>query len=580
MIRSLTAMAITGVLALGVVRGAAAEGDKPIGPDKRIIEWGWDQPDTAYLRAHMAEMEKTPFDGVILGARAWTRDGPVYFSHENWSKRRFTEEELRPAIEDLRATKFARLSDNFLRINVTPGDVDWFDGEFDAVIENTRLAAKVAAAGRLRGFMFDVEMYQSPVFTYRGQKYSAERSFEEYAAQVRARGREFMRAIESEMAAPVVMMTFGPSLLHQAPQDRMRDVGYGLLPAFVDGMLEAAGPQTLIVDGYEGAYPFRDAAQFAAARQAFTTAGTRFSAVPDLYRKHMRLAFGLYMDQGWNSVGWFVDEPQKNRLSPIELEYALHRALATTDKYVWVYSEQPNWWTGERLPPGYAEAVRAARRPHDPDWRTSRAIPGGATQVVTAASQPGHDDQATFGMLWSQYDKIMDLPKAWLFRLDPERVGEKEGWFAPDADEPPSPAAAGAAYSAAVAPAAKAGSAPREGRSEWKPIEIGKFWEEQGYPEYDGVGWYRVRIQVPGTANGRDLLLAFGAADETAKVWVNGQLAGEFGLLGFTWHERFEIDVTPYVRPGEENVVVVRVEDSIGMGGLWKSVLLIAPKGR
>lgn len=541
-------LVVAAIMVLGLAAGSClAARDLP--PEKKMIEWGWDQPDTAYLRAHIAEMERTPFDGVILGARAWTKDGPVYFSHENWGRRRFTQAELQSAMEDLRATRFRRFTDSFLRMTVTPGDVDWFDPEFDNVVENARLLAKVAAAGRLRGFMFDVEMYQAPVFTYRGQKHAADKSFAEYAAQVRARGRQFMRAIESEMAAPVVMMTFGPSLLHQTPQDRLQDMGYGLLPAFVDGMLDAAGPQTLIVDGYEGAYPFRDTAQFDAARQAFATTAAKFSAVPDLYRKHMRLAFGLYMDQGWNSVGWFVDEPEKNRLSPIEFEYALHRALAATDRYVWVYSEQPNWWTGERLPPGYAEAVRNARTPHDPTWRTPRQVPGEAAYMIPASSIPGHDDEATFGMLWSKYDKVMELPKAWRFRLDPERVGENQQWFAPGADE-----------------------------SEWRPIEIGKFWEEQGYPEYDGVGWYRVRITIPQSAAGRQLLLAFGAADETAKVWVNGQFAGEFGLLGFTWHERFEIDATPYVRPGAENLVVVRVEDSIGMGGLWKSVLLISPK--
>jgi len=547
-----------------VAAGRAA--DRPIGPDKKIIEWGWDQPDTAYLRQHIAEMEKTPFDGVIFGVRSWTSGTPTYFSHENWGKRRFTEAELRPAMDDMRATTFTRFTDNFLRLNVTPGDVDWFDSAFSAVIENARLAAKVAAAGRVRGFMLDVEMYQSPVFTYAGQKYCKEKTFDQYRAQVRARGRQFVRAIQSEMPAPVILLTFANSLLAQVPQGRLQDMGYGLLPAFVDGLLETAGPQTEIVDAYESAYPFREVAQFQAARKAIVDEGLKLSGVQDAYRQHVRVGFGLWMDQGWRSVGWFPDDPEKNQISPLEFEYALHRALTYTDKYVWVYSEQPNWWAGDKLPLGYVEAVRNARKPHDPAWRTPRRIPASAAELTTAASQPGYDDESTFAPLWSKYEKIMDLPKAWLFRLDPKRIGEKERWFALDADEPPSPAAAGA-------------SARRKGGSAWKPIEIGKFWEEQGCTGYDGVAWYRVRVSVPALAKGRKLLLAFGAADETADVYVNGRLAGEWGLLGFTWNQRFEIDVTPFIRPGEENLIAVRVEDSIGMGGLWKSVLLIAAKG-
>lgn len=541
-----TSMALMALVALAAVTVAAA--DRPIASHKKIIEWGWDQPDTAYLRQHIAAMERMPFDGVILGARAWTNGAPTYFSHENWGKRRFTEEELRPALDDLAATKFTRFTENFLRLNVTPGDVDWFDADFSAVLHNARLAAKVAAAGRLRGFMLDVEMYQSPVFTYGAQKYCKDKSFAQYAAQVRARGRQFMRAIQAQMPAPVVLLTFAHSLLAPAPSESLPDLGYGLLPAFVDGLLEAAAPRTEIVDAYEGAYPFRHLAQFQATRKRIERGGLKLSAVPEAYRKHLRVGFGTWMDESWRQAGWFPDDPETNRKSPLEFEYALHRALTCTDKYVWVYSEQPNWWTGDKLPAGYVDAVRNARKPHDPTWRTSRRIPGGDPQLDPAASQPGYDDASTFAPLWSKYDKVLDLPRTWLFRLDPKRVGDQERWFAPDAAE-----------------------------TAWQPIEIGKFWEEQGYPDYDRVAWYRVRVVRPESARGRRLFLAFGAADETAAVYVNGQLAGKWGLLGFTWNQRFEIEVTPLLRSGAENLVAVRVEDSIGMGGLWKSVLLIAP---
>ena len=29
---------------------------------KKLIEYGWDVPDTAFVRQHVAEMEKVPFD--------------------------------------------------------------------------------------------------------------------------------------------------------------------------------------------------------------------------------------------------------------------------------------------------------------------------------------------------------------------------------------------------------------------------------------------------------------------------------------------------------------------------------------
>ena len=33
---------------------------------KQLIEWGWDEPDPAFMRAHLGEMERLPFDGVVF----------------------------------------------------------------------------------------------------------------------------------------------------------------------------------------------------------------------------------------------------------------------------------------------------------------------------------------------------------------------------------------------------------------------------------------------------------------------------------------------------------------------------------
>jgi hypothetical protein len=33
---------------------------------KYLIEFGWDEPDSHYLREHITEMEKLPFDGCVF----------------------------------------------------------------------------------------------------------------------------------------------------------------------------------------------------------------------------------------------------------------------------------------------------------------------------------------------------------------------------------------------------------------------------------------------------------------------------------------------------------------------------------
>src|SRR5690348_15828600 len=109
---------------------------------KKLIEFGWDEPDTAFMRAHIEQMEQTPFDGTVFHIGYRKPDGSAgSFMGECWSARAFTAEELQPSRDDLRATPLRRFTHNFLRFNVCPGDVDWFDDKaFGAVVNNARLA--------------------------------------------------------------------------------------------------------------------------------------------------------------------------------------------------------------------------------------------------------------------------------------------------------------------------------------------------------------------------------------------------------------------------------------------------------
>src|SRR4051794_1307612 len=105
-------------------------------PDsKKLIEFGWDEPDTAFMRAHSAEMDQTPFDGCVFHL-TYLKDGKPTgpFVWECFGKRAFTEAELKPALDDLTMTR-SRFTENFLRFNTSPGDVDWFD-DFGPAVQN------------------------------------------------------------------------------------------------------------------------------------------------------------------------------------------------------------------------------------------------------------------------------------------------------------------------------------------------------------------------------------------------------------------------------------------------------------
>jgi hypothetical protein len=356
------------LLALGaVLSGCASVQPRTGGPPKRLIEFGWDEPDTAFMRRHIAQMERSPFDGCVFHVSYATPGGS--FLSGAWGRRAFSAAELAPAVADLQATPFQRFTDNFLRFNTVPGDVDWFD-DLSAVLANARLAAQVARQGQAKGVLFDVEQYNAPLFTYGAQREARARGWDGYAAQVRRRGREVMEAFQDGYPDLTVFLTFGYSVPWLESQGGARPLAacdYGLLVPFLDGMVEAAGGGTRLVDGYEPAYFHEgDTTTFVAAYRTLTEGLLPIVADPVAYRRRLSVGFGLWLDVEWRTRGWNGADGRKNFYTPEAFEASVRAALEAADEYVWIYSETPRWWSEAGhpvdLPAGYGEALRRARR--------------------------------------------------------------------------------------------------------------------------------------------------------------------------------------------------------------------------
>jgi hypothetical protein len=333
-------------------------------PAKKLIEFGWDEPDTAYLRKHIVEMEKTPFDGTVFHL---TTD----FLWKSWSTRAFTQAELQPAIDDLKHTPVKKFTHNFLRFNVMPGDVDWFD-DFGPILNNAKWAAKIARDGKAAGVLFDIEQYNSPLFDYGKARDAKSKSFDQYARQARARGREVMNAFQEGYPDLVVFLTFGYSLPYsQAGADtaKLAEVDYGLLKPFLDGMFDAAAGKAKIVDGFEISYGYKTPQQFDEVPVMLKQTVLPWVDDRDKYLAHVSVSFGLWMDYDWRKKGWDEKDLSKNYFTPQQFEQSVKKALSTADEYVWIYTEKPRWWDPQSakpaaLPREYEQAVRrAAGRP-------------------------------------------------------------------------------------------------------------------------------------------------------------------------------------------------------------------------
>lgn len=333
---------------------------KPVRP-KKLIEWGGDSPNTRQFREQIATLEKSPFDGTVISAIGKNGDAAIDLAWQGFGVQAYTREHFAEAVKDLQATERHRFTDCFLRFNNTPGGVDFFDDAgWAAIVSHARLAAWIAHEGGLKGWMFDTEQYEKQQFKYHDQRDAKTRSFAEYCAAARRRGQEFIRAVNSEFPDITILFTFAYTLM-AGSWNKLPDAGYGLLPSFLDGMLEAATDKTSFVDAMEFAYPSKTRKEFEFLHVHVHVGGRKLSAIQDLYERRMRVGFGLWMDNDWRNKGWDPQAPEKNYFKPDELREALRHALDVSDRYVWLYSESVNWWTGKGLSEPYIKAVYDAR---------------------------------------------------------------------------------------------------------------------------------------------------------------------------------------------------------------------------
>ncbi len=82
-----------------------------------------------------------------------------------------------------------------------------------------------------------------------------------------------------------------------------------------------------------------------------------------------------------------------------------------------------------------------------------------------------------------------------------------------------------------------------------------------------GAGWYRLRLAAPEAWAGRRVEIEFEGAAMGAELWLNGMPLGRWAY-GYT---PFRFDLTPQLRPGADNVLAVRVDNSAQPNSRWYS---------
>lgn len=423
----------------GVILCAAMPRAAERGPGKKLIATGWDMANAERLRANLAEMERRPFDGVVL--RFSGRGNRPYLSYA-FTRDVWDEEPIRQITEDLKACRPERLTDNFLLVNANPGDVDWFDDEGWAIIaSHWRIAARVARDGGLKGILFDPEPYRKPYrqFAYASQSGHKERSFEEYGEEARQRGREVMEAVAGEYPSIALFCYFMLSATGIAADrgDPVRALAghtYGLLPSFIDGWLDVAPPSVTLVDGCESAYRFNSELEYLNAANRIKGVCQRLVSPENRYkyRAQVQVSFGVYLDAYINPPDspWYIAPGGQSRVD--RLRQNVETALRVADEYVWVYGEKCSWWptphakaNERRWPealPGIEDALMSAADPAAFALRRLREAGDDAVNLLrngdfSAERVRGEEGET---LVWAQGR----APVGWSFWQRDDSVGE------------------------------------------------------------------------------------------------------------------------------------------------------------
>ncbi len=126
--------------------------------------------------------------------------------------------------------------------------------------------------------------------------------------------------------------------------------------------------------------------------------------------------------------------------------------------------------------------------------------------------------------------EVMDLGGDWAFMADPADEGTRDKWFEPGYDD-----------------------------SDWRVHPVPGSWnvQQEDLLYYEGAGWYRTRFTPPASMAGRFTRLVLDGVSYRGDVYLNGKLVGSHHG-GFS---RWSIDASEALRPGEENVLAVRVDN-------------------
>jgi len=356
-------------------------------PAKKLVEFSHASPSTKQYEREIELFDSGPFDGISVKLSNEVAAGNI-FMVENW--RKITDEMKIREFEVVQSiSKLSSLENNFL-VMYGASQMDWFsDRDWLDVEEQIRFGASLAQMGNFKGILWDPEPYKpgKNPWKYSEQPRNEEFSFDEYFIQLRKRGAQFMEVLQDEFPGLVIL-----SLRELSDYQDGSPFSHGIIPVkdvhvakaaleeawwalhlpFILGMLDVIDEDVTYIDANEEAYYYTSALEYFEVRNIINN-DMRALIPPGLHKKfkaNYYIGHAVSTDYIVGNWAGLISFPyrlaaQGEVLTPEQralwFEHNMYYALKTSDEYVWLYTEKPNWWTGEKVPAGFYEALERAR---------------------------------------------------------------------------------------------------------------------------------------------------------------------------------------------------------------------------
>jgi beta-galactosidase len=88
-----------------------------------------------------------------------------------------------------------------------------------------------------------------------------------------------------------------------------------------------------------------------------------------------------------------------------------------------------------------------------------------------------------------------------------------------------------------------------------------------GCPPSAGIVWYRKDLSIPAGDTGKSIFLDIDGAMSYSMTWLNGRFVGGWPH----GYASYRLNLTPYVKFGETNVLAIRLDNPVPKGANWQS---------